>query len=539
MKNFLLIALTCLAFRVSAQFPLEHTYEVGKGFLERAFIPNVGEIYYAFNSDLKALQIYNSNHALWKTIQIPGAPEILQSATVLGIYDPYLFNSDAQLEFQLWLTGQAANGTYISQRRLMNEAGETLLIENGNIISLPNGQKKLLVTTGKVYSLPGYQLEHSYDCIKMNYFVGTGSGTPKPFYVVQNLFPSNIISVYDDNHQLVNSLEIPLETDEVLDTYEVTDDIGDGTSGFKYLVSINNWTLPKRRISIFRENGTALFSREYNPSETFALPDFYDPGYGGLLERKLNLLVSSQGQAVQQFYKLPTFELETEIADARYFDVGGRFLWCNDPANGSDSLLHLYRPDNWAVEHSIHKPLGQWWNIYHISQFVFDNDPEFEVLLCESSNGLTYGKPVLRNEDGTNLFTESTLLYGLVSRLPGLPNKLICYTSYGQAMNNGLFKVYSLPSSTPLSVIDHAVTTIDLNVTPNPSAGDVTLGFEKTPTGPVSVEIVSLQGARIATLEQGPSEKITLERALFPAPGLYFVAIRSGDWKGVAKVIIL
>jgi hypothetical protein len=539
MKNLLLLSLSFFILtRLDAQFNLEHTYECGFSSFRHTNIPNIGEKYYMVDFSTGSILIYNADHTLWKTIQVPGLPVNVDFINV-EIYDPHSIMIDEQLEFYVLFGGSNANGTYVNKARIINESGEVLFEGFFDKIRQSDGREKLIgrgaSNHGKVYDLPGITLEHDYGNVSIDYFSVIENNVSKGYYFIYSSSTPNAISIYDEMHSFVNTAVFPF-TPGIGQNYAVTKDIEDGTTDFKFLFYVYNSAMQKWDYWMARENGTVLFHEEVF-SISGVNPLILDHEYG-FNHKKLNITVPEASGYKNKFYKLPEFELEKVLSYYSIFDVDNRLLWAIEDPVDTASTFRLYDPNQWTLEHTFNKPLGLSWYVNEVNRFVFDDDPQFEFLLYESSDNQNYDNPVVKNEDGSILFQESTLPGAYVSRVPGAPNKLICYGRIGQTSNN-TYKIYALPSSTPLSLIDHAVTTIDLNVTPNPSAGDVTLGFEKTPSGPVSVEIISLQGAHIATLEQAPSEKITLARALFPAPGLYFVSIRSGDWKGVAKVIIL
>jgi len=532
MKNLLLLSLSFFVLtRLDAQLDLEHTYDCNCTAFRHVNIPNIGEKYYMADNTAHSVLIYNADHTLWKTIQVPDWP-VNANLSNVEIYEPHSINIDDQLELYVFFGGTT------DKSRIINESGELLYQGFFNKIRLPGGREKLIGlgsnNLGKVHDLPGISLEHEYGNVTVDYFSVTENNTQKGYYFTSNGSVSNAISIYDEMHNFVSTAVFPF-TPNINYKYFVTNDIGDGTTDFKFLFFVRNSAMQKWDYWLARENGTVLFHEELF-SFSAITPLILDNEYG-FNQKKLNITIPGVNGNIDKLYKLPELELEKELSYDFFFDVDNRILWSIEDPVDTASTFRLYDPNQWVLEHTFNKPLGVGWFVIEANKFIFDDDSQFEFLLRETSDNQNYDNPIVKNEDGSILFQESTFPYAYVSRAPGSSNKLICYGGVGPTSNN--YKIYSLPSSTPLAVIDHAVTTIDLNVTPNPSAGDVTLGFEKTPTSPVSVEIISLQGAHIATLEQAPSEKITLERALFPAPGLYFVSIRSGDWKGVAKVIIL
>src|SRR5690554_4684400 len=117
-----LISLTSLGFCYE-QFNLEHTYDERVPFdsapfdFGRVHLENSGEKYYIVNETTNAgqrtyqLRLYNADHTLWKTINIPSPWVSHLSET--------LINPDAQLEI-------------ISGNTIINESGDTLLKSNSS-----------------------------------------------------------------------------------------------------------------------------------------------------------------------------------------------------------------------------------------------------------------------------------------------------------------------------------------------------------------------------------------------------------------------
>ncbi len=287
---------------------------------------------------------------------------------------------------------------------------------------------------------------------------------------------------------------------------------------------------------MFRENGAVLFSQEFSLNDGYFFPFFWGTNYYGIIQNKLFLYVTTPDGFNYRIYNLPGFNLEKEIADPGLYEIEpGLFRWGSSRYADTETSIDLWNPSGWSTWQSIAKPAGTWWSIDDISRFVFDNDNELELLQTESTDGQLYSTPIIRQaENQSILFQESTLPQAAASRIPGAANKLICSN---QLASDRIYKIYSLPSSTPLPVIDAPGHFVEVNISPNPTFGAVLLGFEQMPVAPVAVEVFNAQGIRTGLVESAPVEKIELPAAGFPAPGLYIIMIRSGDWKGVAKVL--
>lgn len=522
---------------MNAQITLEATYSNLSQFLTRIEVAGAGEKYlYTKVSD----QIYlnNADHTNWKTIHIPNNfTQIMGvSATYLGRND---VNADNQLEFYVGISGKT--GSTSEQKYLViNESDQVLLEGRCKMATFPDGAKKLVVTAGggvKVYGLPGIVPEHDFGNMDVGYFSAVENGTDRGYFGTYSAATPNTISVYNQNYDLVSTAVFPLPADEVIKFWTVTNDILDGSADFKFLLTTQNTNTHQWKYWLFRQNGTLLLNVE--TTSTFAYTTrFYEKEQFGFTEKKLSVpFTNGAGQIAYRLYKLPELTVEKETIDGniQIFKADDSYLWQIQGISNSATSVDLYDPATWTVAHSIPKPAGVDWALYGVSRYDFDGDSDYELLFKPSPNGVG---PRVMDENGAELFNTGIMTEGAwVSRLPGYANKLFAYAIIPNTSQYG-FLVYSMPSYTPVPVIERPSTVLNLTVSPNPAAGDVTLGFEQIPAESVTVELFSLDGRLITRRETAPVEKITLERSLFPAPGLYFANIRSGDWKGVAKIIV-
>ena len=161
MKKFLLIAsMFLLSITSKAQVTLEHIYPVLSDF-ELALLGANGYKYFIVDGPNKIVKAYNTNHTLWKTIDL----SIIGAAwtTMDGIKFPtdHLFNSNDKVEFLATFIGGAT-----TKMMLVDEDANILYDfgwkDVGVIHKVENDSFKLsllsynAIDTFFVYSLPGH-----------------------------------------------------------------------------------------------------------------------------------------------------------------------------------------------------------------------------------------------------------------------------------------------------------------------------------------------------------------------------------------------
>ncbi|GEP49722.1 hypothetical protein FNO01nite_03940 [Flavobacterium noncentrifugens] len=145
---------------------LENTYLHGQ--VQRVMLENSGEKYALINMHSGFAEVYNSNHALWKSFDL-SFPDSVISGRILFISENKI-NPDPLLE--IGYTRQYRFNSD-STSKIVNENGlELFSIDNGGVFlnSINELSDKLLVVENqilnefvtKVYALPSFALEHTY-----------------------------------------------------------------------------------------------------------------------------------------------------------------------------------------------------------------------------------------------------------------------------------------------------------------------------------------------------------------------------------------
>lgn len=537
MKNLLFTLFALLYLNQAfAQFPLEHSYSI-HGELNRRDIPGFGEKYYYVDVQAKSIVFLNADHTPWKTIT---PQDVAANASYFNLNQTFGANvvkTDGLLYISINASWDDANGNYVTFNAIINENGETVFNKNGVLVTLPNGQNEYVVRN-EIYALPGLTLAHTYTGTDWNYFPSSSPGAPEPAYFASVDYNAQTIALNTAYNQFIRSFPIPPVTPGYSLFYVVlTDDIGDGTTDMKMVYLEADFSNNTMNIKVYKENGAQIFSEQFSSEAGYVYAFWTGANFDGLAKNKLVVYSSTNGVGSYRFYSLPGFTLEKELPFPRAYVVEpGAVKWGSNRFDETQSDITLYNPGDWSVYQIFTKPLGAVWNLSHISKYVFDNDPGFEALNIEAPNG--ENTPLVREmSDQSVLFQDNTLQGGFVSVLPGLANKLICY-KYGAQDDPDVYNVYALPTSSPVNINEAAAQQLNVSISPNPStSGNVFVSFEQMPETSVDVTVFNAQGILTGQVQTTANEQIAVPETCFPAQGLYFVTVRAGDWKGVAKVM--
>ncbi len=108
----------------NSQITLEHTYTVANtnAYLTGSNLANSGIKYQVTDITAGQIKLYNLNHSIWKTINVPAIPTF----TILGVYNlsESLFNTDGQVEFLVYYYTTTAPTQYYV--KVYSETGTVL-----------------------------------------------------------------------------------------------------------------------------------------------------------------------------------------------------------------------------------------------------------------------------------------------------------------------------------------------------------------------------------------------------------------------------
>jgi hypothetical protein len=125
-----------------------------------------------------------------------------------------------------------------------------------------------------------------------------------------------------------------------------------------------------------------------------------------------------------------------------------------------------------------------------------------------------------------------------VSRLPGLPNKLMLISNLFGATVPGSY-VYSLPSASTVSTEETNVSeALRFSASPNPFSGALQLDFSALNEPVTAIRVTDITGRLVYQKNAAVENPVwTLPGADRWPQGIYFVQIRSGKGIGVQKVV--
>lgn len=237
MKKTIISTVVILFFTmtVKSQITLENKYPVSPNNLKLCNLTNGGYKYYLLDQANNQIKMYNSNHSLFKTINVtPPTPPFTYGG--LKYISDNLFNADNLVEFMI--VYYQSPSTY--QAKLYNESNSLLFSSNTNAGELLNisGSYKLKLPSINSDSTYIYSLTGSLPCdacggptsiVKNNPTTTTmPNAYPNPTstqitipYTLTNNDTKGKINIYDINGKVVKEYNVDNSFDNlILDTQE-------------------------------------------------------------------------------------------------------------------------------------------------------------------------------------------------------------------------------------------------------------------------------------------------------------------------------
>ncbi len=255
------IVILFITMTVKSQINLENKYPVAPFKLKLCNLTNGGYKYYWLDQTNNQIKMYNSNHSIFKTINVtPPTPPFTYGG--LQYISDNLFNSDNLVEFMI--VYYQSPSTY--QAKLYNETNSTLFSSNTSAGELLNisGNYKLKISSINgdstyIYSLPG-----SLPCdacggptsiVKTN---STSTSMPNAYpnptstqitipYTLTNNDTKGKINIYDINGKVVKEYNVDNSFDNlILDTQEFS------AGTYYYNLTTNNGVSDAKKIIVIK-----------------------------------------------------------------------------------------------------------------------------------------------------------------------------------------------------------------------------------------------------------------------------------------------
>lgn len=190
MKHQIIFAfLLSISINISAQITLDHTYDHSGTF---TYLPSAGNKFFVMDVDNHQCRIYNTNHSLWKTIN-------LSVPTNNWLYDikfvsEGLFTTDNSLCLLYVYYNYNESGQYYTYNaRVIKENGQLLLnlpgCQHAYVYSLSDGSTKL-VTFSYNYALWPYTIQTSVYNLPGELITGNKNSFQAELFSHQAPFPN-------------------------------------------------------------------------------------------------------------------------------------------------------------------------------------------------------------------------------------------------------------------------------------------------------------------------------------------------------------
>lgn len=511
--TFLLLFTTLASY---SQIDLEHSY--AEGYIYRTSLEISGEKYfYNVRNDMNAqCVIYNADHSLWKTIDLPVPEDAVINLITISHISETKINPDNNVEVSYSFQG-ILDGINIAESRIVNENGSVLFSVEGANISvysiegLPN--KIISFNSGlnisEVYSLPELILENEY--AGRIHRINLENSGEKYYFINEE---ETTMDLYNTDHTFWKTIDLTImpeatvngnvhisenriNTDDLLEVIYRTMETNDGIFTFTTYV--------------INEDGEVLLTVEDGWFHTLNEEEGLDD----------KLLVHQVGPIHSNVYTLPGLNLEhtyNVMTQRVKLESFGEKYFNSDPADGN---VQLYNADHTPWMSIDPAPGTSIENLMHLSESKIDPNDQIEIIYSSYNEDEGQSEGYVTNQNGEILLAvpddeifptvTNTILY--LSEIPGLQNKLIV-DYYEPSLY--ISSVYSLPSWT--LGFDEAILKENISIFPNPSTGYITIDMEEKL--PENIAIYAIDGKLITEINNLTTNLIDVS---FLSSGFYLL----------------
>ncbi len=496
-----------------SQLVLEHTYN--EHIAARVQLENSGEKYYMYNPGTSAVDFFNADHSFWKSVPIITTPNIF-SFRICHVSENTLDDDpDIDIAYAFYTMGDPGARSYI-----VNEDGSVALDLPGcvyyRVNTLSDNSIKIvaeMANGARVYSAETFTLEQVFAGSTEYHLLAIGGDIYSVFDAAQGK-----IDFYTSDYTLWKSMLLPKPADAaytriwVFSEHDINeDDLIEVSYGY---VGGGEY-----HALILNENNTALLE----VPDAFRI--FYDAPADCTPKVKVELAGTgpNQGQVLTQFYSVPALQLEhtyegyaghlaLEMSGEVFYDVhweqmGTHLLNVYDAGHALWKALSLPVPDD-MFDYSY-----QFAGVTHLSETVFDDEPDLEVIYSFYEDVLLEQKNYTTNvidETGAILNTIPLASGMYLSTGNGWDPKFIASMTYGMIQN-------------PMGQVDYFTSVWDIggmagladhygpvSLYPNPVADRLTIATSGRRF--VQAEIFDLAGRRLTDIYENDIRQVDFSR---------------------------
>lgn len=518
MKKLFTGLFALLLFGISnAEIVLEHTYNDGN--IRRVYLENSGEKYYLLDKENNEVQIFNSDHSPWKTINLH-TPEGAIVTAVYSLFENSIIPDGLiDLTYSYYVNNQ---GNIEYESRLINENGTIHLTVPGAsslFLSNPEGADSKLISfssgtqqAGMIYSLPDLALEHTYNSGYVTRVILDNSG--EKYYALDNL--NNRVELFNSDHTPWKTIDLPAPEGATIiavyhlsETKIIPDDQIDLTYSYYYL----NEGMPEYESRVINESGQILLTVNGATSLTLSkLP--------GLPNKLISGITGAESSGA--VYSTPDLELENFYNNGNIVRIllenSGEKYYLLDSENKQAKLFNSNHTP-WKTIDLPTFPEATVSAIYHLSETKIINDDQIQLAYsyyAVNEGVLEYESRVV-DESETILLTVEGASNMFLSEILGQSNKLIA-DIYGESPGS---KVYDVPS---ISTSILSPVRKDVAVFPNPASNNISLSnniMEQID----NIVIYNLDGKQVIELKYPQHSSIDISAL---TSGLYII---TGSYK--------
>lgn len=518
MRNYYLL-FALIIFKASAQLNLEHCYEFGA--VTRVKLQNSGEKYYELNRPDHRAVLYNSDHSVWKSIELP-LPQGEVTELFLNHISDDLIDPNALVEiiysYSVTLPGQDP----VRQTRIINEEAQELFIVNTYSVEInqPLGlTPKLFVRPEstdqyKVYALPGLALEHTFQTESFLHRALLENSGEKYYYFSNS---DSKLKIFNTDFTNWKSIDAPKQDNYIYDvqSYISENRINpdaqiEAVYRYAFLDPMTfevDWSL-----NVINESEVLLaVPRGFHLDVSQVYPDFDKTVIQSYTPTITTTVYSAPNLQSEHAYgqNLGIFKLE---------NAGFKYVV------NTNGLLHFYNLDH-TLWKSVSLPMPQEFNfsgIMDVSEQLIQPDSSLEIvyrIVKYVGTGVEYGIMVCK-EDGAILNEILGPNHMERSEFSGMETKFIA-TQATQNFSQNIGSVYSINA---LSISDELSS--DVKVYPNPTSGMLHVTSSK---GVIAqADFFTSDGKLVRSYFHETIQSLNVEGF---ASGLYLLRLKDADGK--------
>lgn len=427
MKKFLLLGLLFISGHAMAQITLEHHYDSNIVF--RVKLGLSGEKYYVHNRVNNQLDFFNSDHSLWKSINIP-IPAEADFTGISHVSDNMINNDDnIEVAYSVFQNGDVG-GTYNSY--IISEDGTVLLeVPNCNylLVDQTPGLAPKMISQGyqkNVYSLPGLALEQSFAITNILTRTVLETSGEKYYYLD---VPTGQVKFYNPDYSLWKTVAVPKPSDATYQSISFVSETSVNPDAALEIAYAYHRLDPGyvRTSMLVSENGNVLLALNDNNGLRLSKIDGLP---AKLMSHKAGVTVYGlPSLTVEHVYGQRLERTVLDVSGEKYYETNEHQLLIYNNDHSLWKTINLHAPDEMYQIH----------NVTSITEHQFDDDNQVEVVYT-MSNDVLFGmssESYVAKENGELLLTVPQASFLYLSEITGLDKKLIAGFSRSDDSDTG------------------------------------------------------------------------------------------------------